>query len=65
MEEDSTPTSGYKIPRCPYDIESDRSDDDEDTAVSSMPCLLEQLHLLTVDEKNEIQRKKNLSDVAL
>jgi hypothetical protein len=37
-----------KIERNPYDVDSDKSEDDEDTAVVEVPALLQKLKLLAL-----------------
>ena len=43
-----TTSTDIKIERNPYDIESDQSEDDEDTASVEVPALLQQLKLLNL-----------------
>jgi hypothetical protein len=48
MQETAIPDSEIKIERNPYDIESDQSADEEDTASVEVPALLTQLKLLNL-----------------
>ncbi len=48
MQEDLAPESAYKIERCPYDVDSDKSDEDEDTPLPPWPALVGQLQRLTL-----------------
>ena len=47
VQEEPAPDSGYKIERCPYDMDSDK-DEDDDTAGPQVPALLQQLRRLSV-----------------
>ena len=47
MPEDPPPDSEYKIERCPYDMDSDK-EEDEYTANPEVPALLQQLQRLTL-----------------
>ena len=47
MQEEPAADSGYKIERCPYDMDSDKEEDD-DTARTQVPALLQQLKRLTL-----------------
>jgi hypothetical protein len=48
MQETAIPDSEIKIERNPYDIESDQSEDEEDTASVEVPALLQKLKLLAL-----------------
>ena len=51
MQEHPPPPSEYKIQRNPYDIDSDKSDAEEDAprpALSALSALLQQLRLSTI-----------------
>jgi hypothetical protein len=48
MQERANTDSEIKIERNPYDIESDKSEDDEDTVSVEVSALLQQLKLLNL-----------------